>query len=439
MRILIQPSGLECLNVGDQAMLETAYGRLRAMWPRADIRVFTKAPEAIRRTLPDAIPLSLERCHECLDPKLFGRLSKSPYPFSKVFRRLEDLALHYTPGLQAFAAQARMRVRGHSAPAHLVAAFRSTDLYLFSGAGMITDAFAGLAIEALELLRFAGRFGARTAILGHMLGPVQNPELKTVCQAVLPRVDLITLREGVTSLPLLAACGVDPEHVRVTGDETIDFVLKNRVAVQDRNAIGVNIRIAYYSGFSPSSAELLNQVLRRLSQRFCAPLRPLPVAHHEMDNDVESLKLLDSAPVTGLETNEPATPLSLVRRVADCRLVITGSYHAGVFALAQGIPVVGLAFDPYYEAKFKGLRNLFGDGCRYIDGSKPGWQEELLNISTDLWRNAEKWESGLIEAAKKQSETSLAAYRDLQALVGANQKRRQTTLGEPVPSRAAAI
>ena len=30
------------------------------------------------------------------------------------------------------------------------------------------------------------------------------------------------------------------------------------------------------------------------------------------------------------------------------RLVITGSYHAGVFALAQGVPVLALAKSAYY-------------------------------------------------------------------------------------------
>ena len=33
---------------------------------------------------------------------------------------------------------------------------------------------------------------------------------------------------------------------------------------------------------------------------------------------------------------------------------VTGSYHAGVFALAQGIPVVGLLQSAYYEQKFIG-------------------------------------------------------------------------------------
>ena len=41
-------------------------------------------------------------------------------------------------------------------------------------------------------------------------------------------------------------------------------------------------------------------------------------------------------------------------------MVVTGSYHAAVFALAQGIPAIGLTSSSYYDAKFYGLRDQFG-------------------------------------------------------------------------------
>ena len=34
--------------------------------------------------------------------------------------------------------------------------------------------------------------------------------------------------------------------------------------------------------------------------------------------------------------------------IADCRVVVTGSYHAAVFALSMGVPAVGLAASRYY-------------------------------------------------------------------------------------------
>ena len=150
MRIIIQPSGMCCLNVGDQAMLEAAYARVRALWPRAEVRVFTYAPDEIRRTLPGAIPISPYRRAECFDLKLFGRLSTSRHPLSKMFGRLEAAAFKHAPEIQSLAGQIKMWASGRRTPASILSALRSTSLYLFSGAGMITDAFAGDAIESLE-------------------------------------------------------------------------------------------------------------------------------------------------------------------------------------------------------------------------------------------------------------------------------------------------
>ena len=45
----------------------------------------------------------------------------------------------------------------------------------------------------------------------------------------------------------------------------------------------------------------------------------------------------------------------VIERVGECRVVVTGSYHGAVFALAQGIPVVALVKSPYYVNKMAGL------------------------------------------------------------------------------------
>jgi polysaccharide pyruvyl transferase WcaK-like protein len=437
MKIVVQPSGLTCLNVGDQAMLEVAYGRLRGIWPQAEIRVLTVAPDAIRRNLPGAIPLSPEGRTECFDLRLFGRFSKPGHPGWKMFERFQDWAFRHASAVAGFGTSTKLRVRGREAAARIVSAIHSTDLFLFSGAGMITDDFADEAGVSLELLHLAKRFGARTAILGHMFGPVTKRELKTVCQSVLPYVDLISVRERLTSLPLLAECGVATENVRVTGDETLEFILENRMAQQSRNALGVNVRASYYSGVTAATMPQLGAAIRAISKQFSAPLEPLAVAHNPEDDDTATLRAIDGEIASSVRTSEPQTARALANRIAGCRIVIVGSYHAAVFALAQGIPAVGLAFGPYYEAKFKGLRDLFGDGCRYVDGTKPGWDAELQAMASDLWTNAFVWQDKLLEAARQQSTMSRAAYQALQLIVDGKASTIPAVTVKPVPSHVA--
>lgn len=416
-------------------MLETAYGRLRTMWPHAQIRVITWAPDEIQRTLPGAIPLSPQGRHECFDHKLFGRLSSSANRLGTAFHALDSAAFKYAPNLQALAARMKLKTRRRHAAAAFMSALQSTDLFVFSGAGMITDAFAWDAVQSLETLYLAKRLGARTAILGHMLGPVAHQELKRVCCRVLPQVDLISVRERLTSLPFLAECGVPPDQARITGDDALGVLCPPDVAPTSRSALGVNVRAAFYSGLNDDTTPQLSAALRRLSQQLGARIEPLAVAHHKEDDDAAALSAVNIG--YSNTSQKPESPQALKQRIATCRVVVAGSYHAAVFALAQGIPALGLVFSPYYEAKFKGLRDLFGSGCRYIDGRLRGWDQELQMAASDLWHNAHYWEEELLRSARRQYVSGQAAYQQLRDIVEGKTQSSSAAALQPVPSRVA--
>jgi polysaccharide pyruvyl transferase WcaK-like protein len=94
---------------------------------------------------------------------------------------------------------------------------------------------------------------------------------------------------------------------------------------------------------------------------------PLPISRVPGEADVEAIQYLMNANDDSLPNGSPLEALdAVVRQVQKCRLVITGSYHAGVFALAKGIPTIGLAKSAYYIDKFIGLSALFGLGCETV-------------------------------------------------------------------------
>ena len=111
------------------------------------------------------------------------------------------------------------------------------------------------------------------------------------------------------------------------------------------------------------------------------------------------------------------TPLTVIRRVGECRVVVTGSYHAGVFALSQGIPVVGLSRSDYYTDKFLGLADQFGSGCRLVPLDEP-LDEALPARIIELWREAEALRPDLLAAASRQVEEGREAYALLGLLTG---------------------
>ena len=76
----------------------------------------------------------------------------------------------------------------------------------------------------------------------------------------------------------------------------------------------------------------------------------------------------------------PTSWVDVFEQIGFCRVLITGSYHAGVFALAQGVPSICVAQSQYYVDKFVGLADQFGEGCRVIQLQESGGY--ALGLST---------------------------------------------------------
>ena len=128
------------------------------------------------------------------------------------------------------------------------------------------------------------------------------------------------------------------------------------------------------------------------------------------DATVASLLFGDNARGDADQNWVPQTPEELIARVAMCRVVVTGSYHAAVFALSQGIPAVCLFNCEYYEIKFRGLEAQFGTGCEVLDKSTHDLPSRLVESITRAWAGAEEWRPSLLEAARQQIEAGHAAY-----------------------------
>ena len=87
---------------------------------------------------------------------------------------------------------------------------RRADLVVATGMGGITDAFPEYTLGLLTTVELAIRHGAVTAMMGQGIGPLTKPDLIAHAKKILPKVDLISLRERRASEPLLRSLGVLP-------------------------------------------------------------------------------------------------------------------------------------------------------------------------------------------------------------------------------------
>ena len=396
-RILIDPGSHHLLNAGDVAMLQVCVERLRETWPGARIDVLTTAPELLVELCPGVTPLPAAGRYELTD----GGGPALPRP-----RWLARAALTRA---------GRRRERREPAARMFADALLAADLFLLSGRGGLTDAFPGETDAVLTELEIAARIGLQTALLGQGIGPIEDHRALARMAAALPEAAVLSVREGRTAPDLLASLGVPRERVAVTGDDAIELAFRNRPE-RLGEALGLNVRIADYAGMTPEMASRVGTTAGAKAGEFDAEVIGIEISSHPHEDEVGSIQHRNaSAPV--------ARPAVAIAAAGRCRMLVAGSYHAAVFALAQGVPVVGIAASPYYVDKLLGLRAQFGEGCRIVRLDEGMNAAELASVESELYR---QWEAApalreeLLAAAERQIELSRAAHARATAVIARN-------------------
>jgi polysaccharide pyruvyl transferase WcaK-like protein len=419
MRILVEPSAHGMVNIGDIAMLAVAVGRLRELWPEASIGVITDAPDRLAIHCPDTTPI----------PAAGRRLwLEEPYVGAAIHRRLPRLAggrLHAGeqavrrrwPALAASVIRLRRRVKrqGSEELSEFLDWVFGADLVVVSGAGLLADPYAPRACTVLELLETANKRGVPTAMLGQGVGPVTDEKLRSTGRRVLPKVDLIGLREERAGRPILRALGVSDERMMTTGDDAIEVARDAGVRREDRRAIGVNVRVARYAGVEEEMVNSIGRALTSAGAERGSELLGIPISRYAKEQDAATIDRMLGAERQA--AGPPGSVYETIERIGRCRVVVAGSYHAGVFAMTQGIPTVGLVASQYYADKFQGLADQFGgSGCTLVALDKPNLELRLEEAIDEAWRAAPGLADALREAAQRQVAQGRSAYGRLRSI-----------------------
>jgi polysaccharide pyruvyl transferase WcaK-like protein len=411
MRLLVEPSDTVYRNIGDQAMLRVALERIAGLWPEARIQVFTEDADELPRPSSNIEPLLASGRRIWLSRGwLPSRRLRGPM---QRWLRVSQPRLAYH-ALVRWGGLTTAEVRQLD---EFFEAVSQADLLIVTGMGGITSAFPSFAFELLEIVRCAQHFGAKTAMVGQGLGPVETARLRRVMTNAFRRLDLLALREGRAGLPLLRALGVPLDRVIVTGDDAIELAFQNG-AVAPGRGIGVNMRHASYSGVQLADIENVRMTLVRLSMELEAPLVGVPISRVRGEEDANTIALLTgnehdfAGELTNIRTVE-----ELLEQLGLCRILVAGSYHAAVFALSCGIPTVALARSAYYTDKFLGLAEMFGTGCWVVPLDDSRVVERLYASASAAWGAAEQLRDPLLAAAQRQFRAGVAAYDRLKELV----------------------
>jgi colanic acid/amylovoran biosynthesis protein len=183
-----------------------------------------------------------------------------------------------------------------------------------------------------------------------------------------------------------------------------------------------------YAAISDDVAAGLAATLRDAAGQLGAEMRAVAISAVPGEEDRLALQhVLGDAVGSDADGAVGTSVEDVIESIARCRVVVTGSYHAAVFALAMGVPAIGLAASRYYEDKFLGLAEQFGPGFDVVLLSGPTAGADLGDLVVAAWRRAPDTRPSLQVAAQRQVDLGHAAYDRIRRLVG-------TPPGGPVPS-----
>ncbi|WP_216870822.1 polysaccharide pyruvyl transferase family protein [Modestobacter excelsi] len=441
-RILIDDSEYWLLNMGDLAMLDVTVRRLRERWPRADIGVLTEAPALLRAYLPGVRPIvpwgtsawssasPLARLAETLGPRVVG-----PYSIGRLLvgARVREVVGSWARRLGHAAPTVLRRGRTEPArgtdegvavgagpagrlPPNTAAAAAASSLVVALGGGYLTDVDPTQTTRVLDLLELASRRGIPTAMLGQGLGPLEDPALLSRAAAVLPHVDVIALRERRSGPALLERVGVASSRVVVTGDDAIELAHSRRPADLGHD-LGICLRIAGYSPVSERARASVAAGLHSTARELGTQLAPVIISEFRSEDRRSTLPLVEGSQRARRPLGRFARPQDVAAQVGRCRVLVTGAYHAGVFALSQGVPVVALTSSAYYDDKFLGLAEMFGAGLELVrlDGDDLG--ARLPDAIRSVWAQAPGLRMALLASAAEQIALGRSSFERVCGLV----------------------
>ena len=395
-------------NHGDRAIYQIIIRRLLQLWPDSKISWITRNGELLNAISANLSPLLLTH-------------DRYPLPLNDINKAIEKVSIKSSIKNALYGHDTDHKINLSESSAFpndsikLLDAIKSCDLVIATGGGYFNNDFAEHAWTILDTLDAASRLGKPTFILSAGFEPIKNLELSNKMLAVLPKVDLIICREPVLSPVVLQSFNVDEKKIAIAGDDAIELGFEASPP-QLGNCVGINLRKADYSRVDSAVIKRLKLDLQQAITSLDAPVLSLPISMTGPSDPDAICELLSGSDIPTDGGVHLDTPEKVIEQAGNCRLIITGSYHAAVFALSQGVSVVALAASPHYKSKLEGLIALFGVGCRVLLINNDLTKEDIFKAVKEMWDGAELVRISLFQSAERQIKASKTAYMQIRSI-----------------------
>ena len=282
------------------------------------------------------------------------------------------------------AAQHRVKAIGRTDLPGIIGALKNSDLLISGGGSVLQDVTSSRSLMYyLGIVVLAQLCGAKVMFFGQGVGPIRRSFNRLVTGFVADRVDLITVREDA-SRRTLRELGVNRPPIRVTADQVFCLqaapdsrakaILIQEGVSLDRPLVGIALRewqgLQGYKGAVAQTAD-------RLVDRYGVQIVFLPLQTPADMPVAQEVAGFMRAPSVVLSGDYGAREILALTGKMD--FIIGMRLHALIFAAVQGVPMVGLVYDPKVE-----------DFLTLVDQPAAGWVADLTapaleECVEDIW------------------------------------------------------
>jgi len=303
-------------NIGDDAMLEVLLREMQQRFPRCRFTILSEAPDLVRSSFGGRFPI-----HCLAHPSIYG--------VKKLLDRDRRVATR-----------------------KVWSCVRTADLFILGGGSLIRDHNPSNFLRLMDELFVARLAGVPTAPLGVSIGPLRSSWSRYLTRELLESALLVTVRDQESS-KLLSAIGVSDAKVRIAGDLALLLHADANAKKEHRAGVAICPCNAMLTGLpdgppgNMNLVRILAEVCVAIDAELSEPITLVPFRQNvEGDDDLklateirrhsglgQALRI-----ASGLSVSETAGLLS------RSRLVIGARFHALVFAISHGVPVIGIAY-----------------------------------------------------------------------------------------------
>ncbi len=302
---------------------------------------------------------------------------------------------------------------------HVFRIMRHSKLFINGGGNLIQDNTSTRSlIYYLGMIWLAKKMGMKVMIYANGIGPINKKMNRKLTKLVLDQVDIITLREGVPSRHEIDSLNITKPKILITADPALTIESKDSKDIEDIfsdeniNSSGpfIGISVRKWDGF-----EKYENIISGLADYMIDKygLSPVFIPMH-YPGDLSIIKrIVSKMKGKGYIIKNKYTVIQTMEIIKRMDLLVGMRLHALIFAASQGIPVVGLVYEPKVEGFLKSIQQASVGHVKDLE------LEKLKCTVEDVWNKRDEIRSQLkhisSELKKKALENARIAVEMIEA------------------------